>query len=171
METEQQNVDKWLDRAITEFSTNPLSTQLIRRLARECTESFSIAAIRHLETAEQAQADRFLTVLLLQQGSLFERISDPAQGSRERSLNLFKRLLALDPSFDVKLARMLPNRWGANHSEAYRGARAARTLDILDETSVGQRLLPVLSHLVNSPDPSTCATATLFVGHRLKSPQ
>lgn len=171
METEQQNVDKWLDRAITEFSTNPLSTQLIRRLAREYTESFSIAAIRHLTTTEHAQADRFLTVLLLQQGSLFERISDPGQGSRERSVNLFKRLLAVDPSFDVKLARMLPDRSGVNHSNAYRGARAGRTLDILDETSAGRRLLPVLSHLVNSPDPSTCATATLFVGHRLKSPQ
>lgn len=171
LEPEQKSVERWLGRAIAEFNTNPLCTGLIRRLAREYPDSFSDSAIRHLESPAQSSADRMITVLLVQGGSLFHRISDPLQSSRHRALKLFQRLLTADPSFDVKLARMLPDRSGVNHAEAYRGSRAERAIDILDETSRGRRLLPVLGHLVNSPDSSTCATATLFVGHRLKSPE
>lgn len=181
MDTEQQNVDRWLDRAVSEFHTNPLCTQLIRRLAEEYPESFSVSAIRHLELAPHSAADRFITILLLQDGSLFnilllqyrslfERVSDPTETSRPRSLKLFRLLLSVDPSLDVKLARMLPDRSGLNHDDACRGPRAGRIIDILDQTSQGRRLLPVIGHLINSPDPSICATATLFVGRRLKSP-
>jgi hypothetical protein len=170
MNSEQALVDSFLDRAIAEFHTNPLSTQLMRRLARERTALFTISALRHLEADEHSGALRFLSVLLLQQGNLLERIADPIRSSRQKSVNLFRRLIAIDCSFDVKLARMLPDRSGLNHSEAFKGAQAARALDILDETSEGRRLLPVLGHLVDSNDSSTSATATLFVGHRLKSP-
>jgi len=56
-----------------------------------------------------------------------------------------------------------------NHSEAFDSAHSARALDILNETSVGRRLLPILSHLVDSSDPRTSEKATLFIGRRIQS--
>src|SRR5205823_1782944 len=41
--------------------------------------------------------------------------------------------------------------------------------DLLDETSQGRRLLPILGHLADSPDPQVSAKATLFIGRRVQS--
>jgi hypothetical protein len=95
---------------------------------------------------------------------------NPAETTKQQAITLFRRLLAADPSLDIKLARKLPNRNGTNQAEAYTGVRAARALDILDETSHGRRLVPVLGHLIHSSDPRTCAQATLLVGRRIQNP-
>jgi hypothetical protein len=169
MAIRQLTVDVYLDRALAEFGTNPQAVRLLRRFAAETPDLFQVAALRHLESTEQSQAHRLLTVLMMQQESTFELLLLPGQDSRARAVHLMRRFLRVDPSIDVKLAKRLPDRNGTNHATALAGPRAARVLDLLDETSSGRRLLPIVGHLSDSPDPHISAKATLFIGHRVQS--
>lgn len=167
---DQLLINIYLERAIAEFNTNPLSARLIRRMANEVPDLFVAAAMKYLDSADQSSAHHFLASLMMRQESVYEEIANPARGPLARSLNLFRRLCKLDPCFDVKLARKLPDRTGQNHAEAFDRARTCRVLDILHETSVGRRLLPILGHLVESMDSVVAAKATLFVGKRMQNP-
>jgi hypothetical protein len=107
--------------------------------------------------------------LCSQQPSIFDQLMNPLYGSKQRAVHLFRRFLAIDPSFDLRLARKLPDKQGAN---GYCDCRSAeRAIEILDEASRGHRLLPVLGHLVHSDDSRMSAKATLFVGRRLQNPE
>lgn len=163
--------NNYLNRAIAEFSTNPLSARLIRRIANDLPELFVAVAVRYLDTSDQSTAHHFLANQMLRQESVFEEIADPRRGPLTRSLNLFNRLWRVDPCFDVKLAQKLPDRTGHNHSVAFDRARSCRALDVLNETSVGRRLVPIVGHLVESADKMLAAKATLFIGRRMQSPQ
>src|SRR5579863_6990286 len=105
---DQLMINNYLDRAIEEFNTNPLSAGLIRRMANEVPDLFVAAALRYLDSPDESAAHRFLTSLMLRQEGVFEEVADPARGSLQRSINLFNRLCKMDAGFDVKLARKLP---------------------------------------------------------------
>lgn len=66
-------------------------------------------------------------------------------------------------------SRRLPDRTGENHLTAFDSVRSERALAVLDETSRGRRLLPVLGHLPNSSDSRVNSRAVLFIGRRLMS--
>lgn len=169
MSADQQIVDKYVDRAVEEYQKNPLAPKLLQRLSDEMPEQFCASALRHLENSQKQDAHRLLTILMMRQPTLFEFIENPALGTRQKAVRVVRRMMEYDTSFDVRIARRLPDRGGLNHHQALRGLRASRVLDILDEVSEGRRLLPVLSHLVQSDDPKLSAKATLFIGRRVKS--
>ncbi len=164
-------IHTYLDRAVAEFNTNPLSARLIRRIANELPDLFVAAALPYLDTSDQSSAHHFLTSQMLRQECVFDEVADPARGSLARSLNLFRRLWRADRSFDVQLVQRLPDRTGDNHWTAFDSARSCRVLDVLNETSTGRRLVPIVGHLVESPDKALAAKATLFVGRRMQSPK
>jgi hypothetical protein len=167
---DQKLVDDYLARAIEEFDTNRLATRLMRRLVQEFPGYFLQAAMPHLSAGRTSNALRHLAVLLLHQEGSLQMMTDPKLGSRENAVRLFNRFLEIDPSFDVLLARKLPDRHGSNWAEALDVAHSTRALDILDQTSYGRRLLPVLGHLVDHSNNLISAKATLFVGRRLQNP-
>ncbi len=101
---------------------------------------------------------------------MFEYLTSPEANSRENAINLFRRFLEIDPSFDVKLAERLPNRRESNLADALDSLRSTRALDILDQTSRGRRLLPIVGHLPGYRDTRISAKATLFVGRRIQNP-
>jgi hypothetical protein len=169
MNPDQSVVTSYLDRAMAEFATNPLSARLIRRMASQIPDLFLVAAIKYLESPDESPAHKLLTNMMLRHHSVYEEVAHPARGSLDRSIQLFRRCWKVDPSFDVKLARKLPDRNGLNHSEAFHGPRASRLLEVLDETSQGRRLVPVIGHLIDSADPRIAAKATLFIGKRIQS--
>lgn len=164
-------MEKYLQRALDEFDTNPLATQLMRRLATETPETFFPVATQYLSSNVQSNGHRLLTILVLRDRQLLSRIASPGSSTRENAVNLFRRFLSVDPSFDVKLARKLPGRTYWNQEEVFDGIRSTQALDILDQTSRGRRLLPIIGHLPESPDPRVSAKATLFVGRRVQSPK
>ena len=170
MDASQQLVDTYLVRALEEFDTNYLSTRLMRRLAEEFPGHFLTAAMRHLNSTEQSGALRFLSTVAIRQEAMFSYLTSPEVSSRERAVNLFRRFLDIDPSFDVKLAERLPNRRESNLCDALDSVRSTRALDILDQTSQGRRLLPILGHLPTYRDNRISAKATLFVGRRVQNP-
>src|ERR1700733_1472234 len=137
----QQLVDTYLARAMEEFDSNHLSTRLIRRLAEEFPGFFLASALRHLTSTKQSNALRFLSTVAIRQPAMFDYLTSPDASTRENAVNLFRRFLDIDPSFDVKLAERLPNRRESNLADALDSLHSTRALDILDQTSHGRRLL------------------------------
>jgi hypothetical protein len=170
MTLQQKIVEKHFKQAVAEFDPNPLALIFLRRLANESPAMFFAEAVKHLSSTQTSNAHRFLTVLVLRHRELTDYLVNPAHTTREMALRLFNRMLSVDPSFDVKLAQLLPDRGYINHAVALDGVCAMRALDILDQTSRGRRLLPIIGHLPNSSDPRLAAKATLFVGRRVQSP-
>lgn len=175
MAFDEQLVERYLERAMEEFATNPLAVQLMRRLAIEGQDLFVSAGMkfmqRPLDIGSEANinAERMLGYLLLRQESLLDRLANPEESTRSKATELFRRFQKMDASFDVRLARKLPCRGAWSQPGAFDGGRSGRALDILDETSQGRRLLPILGHLPDSHDPRISARATLFVGKRVQS--
>ncbi len=166
---EKRVVERLLQRALDEFDSNPMALQFIRRLSIEASELFFDTALPHLKGHHQSNAHRMLAILMMKRDSLVDEIVSPVNGGREDAIRLFRRFAAVDPSFDVKLARRLPGRSYIGE-EALDGPSAARALDVLDETSRGRRLLPIVGHLPNCGDSKLSAKATLFVGKRVQNP-
>jgi HEAT repeat protein len=170
MSAQDRILEEYLDRAVDEFDTNGVARVFLRRLSYESPAQFLPAAMRHLCSNYSSNAHRFLAMLALHHEEVIGYLTNPAVATGEIAEKLFKRFLEVDPSFDVKLARMLPDRSYANHAVALDGARAIRALDILDRQSQGRRLLPILGHLPGAEDSKVAAKATLFVGRRVQSP-
>jgi hypothetical protein len=164
-------VEKYVDRAVAEFDTNALAKMFLRRLSNESPEQFLPEAMRHLRSSENSNALKFLAMLALRHEEVTGYLANPAVATAEIAQRLFKRFIEVDPSFDVRMARMLPDRSFTNHHVALSGARAIRALDILDRQSRGRRLLPILGHLPSAEDNKVAAKATLFVGSRVQSPE
>ena len=72
---------------------------------------------------------------------------------------------AIDKRFDIRLANLLPGRSEDRHKldpEA-----VARILEVLNEISVGPRLILLLGHLANNPHPKVAEKATVLMGRRV----
>ena len=145
---------------MNELHSNRLSIQLIRRLATGYPGEFSLAALQYLEANGESQAIRFLTVVMLRCAPTLYNLADPRLHTRERATKLLRPFMAIDPSFNmklpennVKLPEKLPDRTGVSHATAFNSALTGRTLDLLDETSHGRRLLPIVGHFAQNSDP------------------
>jgi len=104
--------------------------------------------------------------LLLQLPTLFTQLSNPANFTRDQATTLARRLMLVDSALDIRFARQLPARNG-NVKDTLEGAAAERALDILDEISPRNRLVPVLSHLTRHPNQKIASKATLIIGKRV----
>jgi HEAT repeat protein len=84
---------------------------------------------------------------------------DPWKYSLPQAIELGRRLLALEPTLDIKLVRAVPH---------LQGEWAERALQILDEISEGHRVVPFMSHLVAHKDPRISSKCVLIVGKRMQ---
>src|SRR5690242_3293361 len=87
----------YLRQAIAEFHFNAKTPRLLQRLAGEYPDLFRAAAAKELDSDVDSPAHRFLAGLLVRQESLIEWLVNPARGSCENAVSLFRRLLAVDP--------------------------------------------------------------------------
>ncbi len=106
---------------------------------------------------------------MLRQPSVFNQLMSSRCCAEEAGDSSFPKAAGGRSSFDLRLARRLPDKQGAYQ---YCDSRSAeRAIEILDETSRGQRLLPILGHLVHSGDAAACRPKRLFLGRRLQNPE
>jgi hypothetical protein len=155
---------------MADYSSDPEVPQSLRRVARDYPDLFFTAAAEILEPGVESPAYRLLAIILTGLESFFECLINPARCPRERAVRLFRSLLAALPSLDIRLARMLTGRSDSTNGGALSGAQIVRALDILDQTSQGQRLMNAVGHLLEHPDRRVSAQAVLFVGHRVNDP-
>ena len=168
MTAEEKLVKDCLERAIAEFQDNPLSPKIMRRFATDAPAIFAPVAVSMLLKAVQTPGFRYMAMLLVKQPTLFKQLSNPWLFTREQAVVLSRRLMSVDPSLDVRFARQLPARNGVT-DDTIEGQAAERALDILDEISLGKRIVPILSHLTRHPDHKISSKATLMVGKRVQN--
>lgn len=168
MTTEENLVKECLERAVKEFQSNPLGAQLMRRLASDAPAIFAPVAVSMLLKGSETPGFRYLAMLLVKQPSLFKQLSNPLAFSRPQAITLSRQLMSVDPSLDIRFARQLPARNGTT-PDTINGLAAERALDILDEISLGKRVVPILSHLTRHPDQKISSKATLLIGKRVQN--
>ncbi len=167
MATEELLVRECLERAVAEFQSNPLSAELMRRFATDTPRVFAPVAVSMLLNATEAAGFKYLAMLLMKQPSLFKQLSD-AVLSRAQAIIVTRRLMSTYPSLDIRFARQLPAPNGST-PDTLIGRAAERALDILDELSPGNRIVPILSHLTRHADQKISAKATLLIGKRVQN--
>jgi hypothetical protein len=160
-------VRTYLDRIVREFDGTVEAEDQMRQLALDEPERFHLAARKFLLGDSESDATHLMGLLLMQQDRFLDDLLSPVQHTKQSSLRMFRRLLRIDPSLDVQLARRLPGRGSAWDTASIDTNRVLRALDLLDATSEGRRLLPIVGHLPDSLDTRIAAKATLFVGKRL----
>ena len=165
---EERVVQEYLSRGLAEFGKSRLGIQLIKRLAAEAPESFCNAALGILLSPDESPGQRYMATLLVNQEGMLRMLSEPWRFTRGEGILLLSHLMATDRSLDVRLARCLPNRQGVA-APGFDVAPVERALDLLDETSAGRRLVPILGHLVQHLEPRISSKATLVVGKRVQS--
>jgi HEAT repeat protein len=165
---EEQLVALYLKRALEGSSSSVLSLQLIRRFANETPDLFSNAALAILNAGDDSPAQRYLAILLLKQPAVLQYLTSPRRFSKAEAIAQFRYLMTADRSLDIRLARCLPNRNGVS-MVALPVDSSERALDILDETSTGRRIIPVLGHLMEHPDTRIASKAALLIGKRVQN--
>jgi HEAT repeat protein len=168
MTAEDEAVRDCLLRSVSEYSTNSLSAPAMRRFAAETPALFTTVAIEMLLTEAEGPGYRYLATLLAGQPGLFKQLTTPSSLTRRQAVALARRLLAADPSLDVRLAYQLPGRNGVT-PDTLVGEYAERALDILDEISPGRLVVPILNHLARHADPKISSRATLLIGKRVRN--
>ncbi len=158
-----------INRALQEFAQNPGAYGFtLLELIRKDREAFYRGSLAALHTGEDSPGHKYLITLLVQNGLLVGDLPNPAYFSKEVSISLARKIAAIEPRLDTKLARMLPNRDGPGDSRTEREC-AERILDLLEATSTGARIVPLITHLMQCSDERLRARAALMIGRRLQN--
>jgi hypothetical protein len=165
---EEQLVREYLARAL-DASTPPLAgTQLIRRFFIETPDLFCRIGLTLVNAEADSPAQEYMASLLLKQQAALRHLTNPRLFSKPQSISLFRYLMKFEQSLDILLAGCLSGR-SRTMSSYLPVTSGERALDILDATSTGRRILPILGRLVDYPDPRLSCKAVLLMGKRLQS--
>ncbi len=162
-------MNEQINQALEGFVHDPdLYGQAMRELLRQDRAEFYRHSLEALHSGIDTPGQQYLIALLVQNGLLIDDICKPAFFSKELSIALARRIAQIEPKLDIRLARLLPNRDGAGGSEV-KGEAAERLLDLLEATSTGARLVPLITPLMSCPDPRLRARVALMIGRRLQN--
>jgi hypothetical protein len=125
--------------------------------------------LRVLIEADDSAGYRFLAVLLINSPSVFRELTDRWKFSKGEAVKVARGLQRVDQNFDTKLTALLPDRNRTFRPFALEGEHAERALEILDEISLGRRIVPIMRHLTDHEDPKTSSKAALLIGKRLQN--
>jgi len=152
-----------------EFSKARGAAAQIRWISEHRPDILITVGIEMLFDATDTTGIRYLCMQLLKQPKLFHVMTDPWRFTVPQAVRLGRRLLCVDRTLDIRLARCLPVFGGNRDGTTLDGPRAERALEILDEISVGRRVVPVLNHLTKSPDTRISSKSTLLIGKRVQN--
>jgi hypothetical protein len=166
---QEEQLRQFLTWSVTNFSADRRAASVIRWFSENVPELLINVGIELLLDSEDTAGGRYLSVQLIKLPAFFKVMTDPWQYTVPQSVKLARRLLSVDRTLDIKLARCLPARNGSAGACTLEGPNAQRALEILDEISVGRRVVPVLNHLIRHPDVSISSKSTLLVGKRVQN--
>jgi hypothetical protein len=164
---EEKVLQNLLIRAVDEFGMSMVPPRVMRIVAMEFPNSFFNVAPAIIKAAPDGPGKRFLTLQLVNCGEFLARLTNPDLFSRNEVMGLCRQVMQVDHLLDVKIAQRLPGRSGGTGQLTTSGV--PRALDILDEISEGNRVVPMLTHLTEHPEPHVAAKATLVVGRRVRN--
>jgi hypothetical protein len=136
----------------------------IRELLAADPQPFQDATIRLLKSSYCSSGILYVVSLLVATDSFLTFLCDPALTSDE-AVALARTALEFDSMLDVNLAKKLvKNRAGHISPSA-----AERVMDVLDEISNGNRLMPSLMRLSRQSDPHIRLKAVIMIGRARRS--
>lgn len=169
MSSQPNGVRELLRRAAAEFERNGLSRSVIRQCERDAPGDFLEDGLHVMLDSDESTGYRFLAVMLVNSPLVFQKLTDRWQFSRDQAVKIAQGLLRVDQSFDTKLTALLPDRNNSVRPFALGGENVARALEVLDEISMGRRIVPMMRHLTDHPDPTIASKAALLIGKRMQN--
>ena len=139
----------------------------VRDVAARAPELFLAAALSLLDLQSDPVVRQSLLAHVLECPEFLTQLVHPDRFSRERLVSICRYLMKIDTVFDVRLARLTPQR--NQEFCPLDPPGVVYLLDVLDEISPGSRLALTLSHLTRYPDQHIAAKATLLIGRRLSN--
>jgi len=128
-------------------------------------ELFFQAACRFLESvADSPQRAKAYTSVLGCPEFLIE-LTRKGRFSLPKLVEICRDFAAIDKRLDIRLANLLPGRSEDRHK--LEPEAVARILEVLNEVSVGPRLILLLNHLTAYPHPRVAEKATILMGRRV----
>lgn len=149
----------YISQILKQFDQNPTAARKLLRSAWEDNpDEFRVSAVPLLAQREETVGQRFLVSFLLQNDNLVATLGDHSKLTREEAVTIARVALKMDPSLDLKLAMQLATHVISDEKSA------RRVLDILDSVSNPGNLLPMLSNILQHPDPKVRSKAALLMG-------
>ena len=130
-------------------------------------EAFYLTTIEILKRDIDSRAAQYLVTLLVSHNLLFQALCDPAL-DRTRTVELARQAFRVDPMVDIRVARHLADSC-SDGPGAFRTGMAERLMEILDEISDGQRILPSLMRMLRTDNPYLRSKAVLMIGRSGRS--
>ncbi|MCX6629906.1 MAG: HEAT repeat domain-containing protein, partial [Candidatus Solibacter sp.] len=161
----EQRTRKAIIRQLEESGSLVQIQDELRRVRDLIPQEFTAAAMSLLDGKDMPGCESLLTDVLLESPAFVLYLTAPDRFDHATVIAICRDLLSLNPSFDIKLARLLPKRYSDEHS--LETATVLAILDILNEISTGPRLIPVLKHLEQHADERIASKVLLLLGSRL----
>jgi HEAT repeat protein len=157
-------VEERLRKLLHAFDHRPeISARLMREMLEKDRDGFLTAAASLLRQTSECRGYRYLIALLAGNNCLAACLRDLSL-SMPAALTIARIGIQIDPSLDLSLTRAMAE--GAAENGQQNEAQAIRTLEILAEISDGPRLLPLLSNVLQSPNPRIRSKTALVIGRR-----
>jgi HEAT repeat protein len=137
------------------------AAQSLQALIEEDQTQF-VRAAAALRTEGDSPGFQPLIKLLAQSNGVIRQLCDPGFLDKESSIDLVKRIAAIEPALDSTLVRLLPGR-GWDSSDPAQALAAERVLELLGAISVSNRIVPMLAHLIQHPNPRLRAKVSLLI--------
>jgi HEAT repeat protein len=137
----------------------------LRQASLSDPELFFQAGYRLLESlADSPERARIYNGLLGCPSFLIE-LTRKDRFALPKLVQICRDMAAIDKRLDIRLAHLLPGRMEDRHH--LEPEVVARILELLNEISMGPRLILLLSHLTAHPHPKVAEKATVLMGRRV----
>lgn len=155
-----------LERLAEMFTSRPMPTRAaMAEMFQNRRAEFISEAITLIRSGKNGQGHRFILTHLTETGAFLETLIDRTLLTQQEAIELMKTSMRLEPQFDIRLMRWLVD---STHKEFVNklGPQAEALLDILTQSSPGNRLLPVAVQLLRSQAGHVRSKAALLVAQR-----
>ena len=151
-----------LDQLVSRFAEHPITaSRAMRDYLSEDRSGFLDEAVELLRQTDCATGRDYLLSLLAANELLISLLVDPKPFTSTEAAGIVRHARTLDPFFDVKLLRAIGIDGRLDSADS---AQAGRVLEIVDNTSDGAHVMPLLTQLMRHSNPRVVSKAALLVG-------
>jgi hypothetical protein len=153
----------------TNFGSNSvLAARAIREMFVLDPVGFPPAVAELLGSGPELPGTSYLMAMLIADPDWLRSVCNPDKYTMDQALDLVRRAHKLDPSTELKLAKMLaPLRFSTTAETRF----ASRVLEVLERSPDPATALPALRQLVQSPNANVRSKAALLIGRINQNPQ
>jgi hypothetical protein len=153
-----------LEQLVEGFATSPVTAgKAVGDLLARDRKQFYDDALEMLTTGARTPGHAYVLNLLIENDLLPEALANHSEFTQDEAVEFVKTASQIDPMLDAKLARWILNRVRSEPLEQASPA-VRRILGILEQTSTGTRLAPLLVQLLRVPDPKIRSKVALLMG-------